>query len=150
MTKTYDPRMHTAEHILNAIMDRTFGCGRCFSAHIEKKKSKCDYHLSNGVSESDIRGVEGAVNKIIQSDLPVTEEWISRDQAEAHYHVEKLPKDAGERVRIIRVGDADACPCIGPHVASTRAIGPFRITSHTFKDGVLRVRYKLADPSFAG
>ncbi len=44
MKNQFDPRMHSAEHILNQTMDRMFGCGRCFSAHIEKKKSKCDYH----------------------------------------------------------------------------------------------------------
>jgi len=146
MAKTYDSRMHTAEHLLNAIMDRTFGCGRCFSAHIEKKKSKCDYHMPRPVSESDIRDVEAAVNEAIRSNLPVAEEWISKKQATKHYRLEKLPEDAGETVRIVRIGDVDACPCIGPHVASTGTIGAFRITSHTFKDGVLRLRYKLSAP----
>jgi len=37
--KTIDPRMHTAEHILNQTVVRVLGCERCFSAHIEKKKS---------------------------------------------------------------------------------------------------------------
>ena len=31
------PPMHTAEHILNGTMVRMFGCGRSFSAHIEKE-----------------------------------------------------------------------------------------------------------------
>ena len=39
------PPMHTAEHILNQTMIRLFGCGRSRNAHIEKKKSKCDYIL---------------------------------------------------------------------------------------------------------
>jgi hypothetical protein len=37
--------MPSAEHILNQTMDRMFGCGRCFAAHIERQKSKCDYHF---------------------------------------------------------------------------------------------------------
>jgi len=149
MAKTYDPRMHTAEHILNAVMDRTFGCGRCFSAHIEKKKSKCDYHMSHAVSETDIRNVQDAVNDVIRSDLPVTEEGLSKEQADEQYRLDKLPSDAGGTVRIIQIGDVDACPCIGPHVVSTGTIGTFRITSHTFKDGVLRIRYKLSAPNTA-
>ena len=36
--KSYDPRNHTAEHILNQTMVRMFDRGRSFSAHIEKKK----------------------------------------------------------------------------------------------------------------
>ena len=42
--KQTDPRMHSAEHILNQTMVQMYDCGRCFSAHIERKKSKCDYH----------------------------------------------------------------------------------------------------------
>jgi hypothetical protein len=37
--KSIDPHMHTAEHILNQTVVRFLGCERCFSAHIEKKKS---------------------------------------------------------------------------------------------------------------
>ena len=38
--------MHTAEHLLNATMVKTFGCPRSRNAHIERKKSKCDYILN--------------------------------------------------------------------------------------------------------
>ena len=39
------PPMHTAEHILNGTMVKMIGCRRADSAHIERKKSKCDYNL---------------------------------------------------------------------------------------------------------
>ena len=42
------PPMHTAEHILNQTMVRMFGCPRSKNAHIERKKSKCDYELQEG------------------------------------------------------------------------------------------------------
>ena len=32
------PPMHTAEHLLNATMVKTFGCPRSRNAHIERKK----------------------------------------------------------------------------------------------------------------
>ena len=41
--KDYDPVMHTAEHLVNGTIARMLGCGRAFSTHIEKKKSKCDF-----------------------------------------------------------------------------------------------------------
>ena len=37
--------MHSVEHILNQTMVRMFGCERSRNAHIERKKSKCDYTL---------------------------------------------------------------------------------------------------------
>ena len=55
----------------------------------------------------------------------------------------RLPASAGERMRIVIVGHYDRCPCIGPHVDSTAAIGTFRLTSTSHQDGVLRIRYKL-------
>lgn len=33
------PPMHTAEHLLNATMVKTFGCPRSRNAHIERKRA---------------------------------------------------------------------------------------------------------------
>ena len=144
--KTIDPRMHSAEHILNQTMDRMFSCGRCFSAHIEKKKSKCDYRFNRKLSDSEIAEIQDRVNDVIQQNMPVSEKMIARAEAERNYNTEKLPADTGNRIRIINIGDYDACPCIGPHVKSTREIGSFRITTTSFEDGILRIRYKLSAP----
>lgn len=38
--------MHTAEHLLNGTMVKMIGCKRSRNAHIERKKSKCDYPLA--------------------------------------------------------------------------------------------------------
>jgi Ser-tRNA(Ala) deacylase AlaX len=146
MKKTYDPRMHSAEHILNQTMDRMYQCGRCFNAHIERKKSKCDYHFKKALNADEIEEIQSRVNRIIQSDLPVTEAFISKSEAISRFNTEKLPDDAGDSIRIISIGDYDHCPCIGPHVKSSAEIGKFRITSTAFEDGILRIRYKLETP----
>jgi Ser-tRNA(Ala) deacylase AlaX len=143
MKKNYDPRMHSAEHILNQTMDRMYQCGRCFNAHIERKKSKCDYHFKKALNADEIEDIQSQVNRIIQSDLPVKERFISKSEAMSQFNTQKLPDDVGDRIRIISIGDYDHCPCIGPHVKSTAEIGLFIITSTAFDDGVLRIRYKL-------
>lgn len=135
--------MHSAEHILNQTMDRMFACGRCFSAHIERKKSKCDYRFNRDLTGDEVEQLVKRVNDAIDADLAVSEEHIPRKEAEEQFNTERLPPDAGDRIRIVRVGDYDACPCIGPHVRSTKEIGRFRITSKSFEDDVLRVRFKL-------
>ena len=144
MKKQYDPRMHTAEHILNQTIVRMFGTGRCFSAHIEKKKSKCDYRFNRALTEEETRDIEKSVNNVIEVDMPVTEEYLPKAEAKNIFSLERLPEDAGEKIRIIRVGDYDTCPCIGPHVKSTKEIGDFRITSTGFNNGTLRIRFKLS------
>ena len=145
MTQDIDPksRMHSAEHILNQTMVRMFDCGRCFSAHIEKKKSKCDYRFDRPLSDKELKEIEKRVNDIISSDLPVTEDFISKEDARLMFNLERLPDEANDTLRIIRTGDYDAVPCIGDHVTSTQEIGSFRIISSSFDDGVLRIRYKL-------
>lgn len=135
--------MHSAEHILNQTMDRMYRCGRCFNAHIERKKSKCDYHFNKALSPAEIEEIQTRVNQIIESDLPVNERFVTRSAAEDQCNVDKLPADAGDRIRIVSIGDYDHCPCIGPHVTSTAEIGKFKITSTAFDDGILRIRYKL-------
>ena len=135
--------MHSAEHILNQTMDRMFKCGRCFNAHIEKKKSKCDYHFARPLTQKELEEIQTRVNQIIKDDLAVTENYISIAEALANYDTDKLPENAGETIRIIHIGDYDACPCIGQHVTSTGEIARFHITSSSFDNGVLRIRYKL-------
>jgi misacylated tRNA(Ala) deacylase len=145
MKKKYDPRMHSAEHILNQTMDRMFQSGRCFNAHIEPKKSKCDYHFGRALTANEIEEVQSRVNRIIQSDLPVSEKFITKSEAVSRFNTEKLPDDAGDRIRIVSIGNYDHCPCIGPHVRSTSEIGEFRITATDFRNGVLRIRFKLSN-----
>lgn len=145
MSKSYDPRMHSAEHILNQTMVRMFNKGRSFSAHIEKKKSKCDYRFDRNLTPSEIEKIQTSVNNVIRLSLPVIEEFISREEAQRNFNLERLPEDAGDTIRIIRIGDYDACPCSGMHVQSTKEIGEFKIISTGYEDGVLRVRFKLEE-----
>jgi alanyl-tRNA synthetase len=141
--KEYDPRMHSAEHILNQTMVRMFNCGRAFSAHIEKKKSKCDYRIDRNLTQEEILDIEGRVNQVIQSDLLIQEQILSREEASKMISLARLPEDAGEKVRIITVGDYDACPCSGIHAKTTREIGVFKIISSDCTNGFLRIRFKL-------
>ena len=134
---------HTCEHILNATMVAMFGCPRSRNAHVEKKKSKCDYLLDAEPSAETVAEIERKVNEVIASGLDVTVEFVTRDQAASIVDLSKLPEDASETLRIVRIGDYDACACIGAHVSNTSEIGTFRIISHSFADGVWRVRWKV-------
>lgn len=144
--KKYDPRMHSAEHILNQTMDRMFNCGRCFNAHIEKKKSKCDYRFDRPLNQDEILEIQTRVNQIIRADLPINENFLPKEEVIRIYNTEKLPSDIGETIRIVSIGDYDSCPCIGPHAKSTGEIGKFQIASSSFENGVLRIRFKLTTP----
>ncbi len=146
------PPMHTAEHILNSTMVKMFGCPRSRNAHIERKKSKCDYILEQEPTPEQIQELERKVNEIISSNLPVTIEYVSREEAAEIVDLSKLPEDASQTLRIVRIGDYDACACIGAHVENTSEIAPFKIISADFTapeegatHGRWRMRFKLLE-----
>ena len=135
--------MHTAEHILNATMVRMFGCPRSRNAHIERKKSKCDYELAASPTDEQIAAIEATVNEVIARNLDVTIDFVPRSEAAEIVDLSKLPEDVSETLRIVRVGDYDACACAGAHVKNTSEIGTFKILSHDFENGRWRVRWKV-------
>ncbi len=139
------PPMHTAEHILNQTMIRMFGCPRSKNAHIERKKSKCDYLLSEAPTEEQISEIERRVNEVIDSKQTVSCEFMSYDEAGKYVDLSKLPENVSEMLRIVRIGDYDACACIGEHVQKTSEIGRVKLLSHDFQDGRWRIRFKLEE-----
>lgn len=126
-------------------MVRMFNRGRSFSNHIEKKKSKCDYYFDRNLSSEEISEIERRVNEVIEMNLDIKEEFITKDKADNLYNLDRLPEDAGDIIRIIKIGDYDACPCSGLHVNNTKEIGKFQIISSSYENGVLRIRFKLKD-----
>ena len=138
----YEPA-HSCEHLLNATMVKMFGCPRSRNAHVEKKKSKCDYILDAEPTAEQLAQIEAKVNEEIAKNHDVTIEFMNREQAAAIVDLSKLPEDASETLRIVRIGDYDACACIGAHVKNTNEIGRFKIISHSYENGVWRLRWKV-------
>ncbi|MCR5191917.1 MAG: hypothetical protein K6D59_01320 [Bacteroidales bacterium] len=139
------PPMHTAEHILNQTMVRMFGCPRSRNAHIERKKSKCDYLLDAAPTEEQVAEIEARVNEVIRRNLEVTIDFVDRDHVSPEVDLTKLPDDASETLRLVRIGDYDTCACAGTHVRNTSEIGTFKIISHDWNNGTWRLRFKLIE-----
>ena len=139
------PPAHTAEHLLNQTMVRMFGCERSSNAHVERKKSKITYVLERKPDRKQEREIERQMNELIAADLPVTYEYVDRDNLPEGIDPSRLPEDVSQTIRLVRIGDYDVCPCIGKHVRSTSQIGRFELLGtnwdehqHTF-----RIRFKL-------
>lgn len=135
--------MHTAEHLLNQTMIRMFGCERSKNAHIERKKSKINYNLTECPTTEQVQEIERRMNDVIAQNLPVTYEIVNRKDIPEGVALDKLPEDAGDVLRIVRIGDYDTCVCIGKHVETTQDIGSFRITSTSFNEGSFRIVFKV-------
>lgn len=153
--KEEHPQSHTAEHLLNQTMVRMFGCGRSGNAHIERKKSKITYVVDHKPDRKEEKAIADRMNELIEMDLPVTFEFVNiadlTEESTApggkYYGVtlEKLPDDASEVIRLVRIGDYDVCPCIGKHVRSTSQIGRFEMLGTNWDEHLrtFRIRFKV-------
>lgn len=151
------PPAHTAEHLLNQLMMRMFSCERSNNAHIERKKSKISYILDHKPDRKEEREIERQMNELIEQDLPVTFQFVTRaelegivmeaeeDSPESRMDLDRLPTDACDTIRLVRIGDYDVCPCIGKHVRSTSQIGRFEMLGTNWDNDrmAFRIRYKI-------
>ena len=151
------PPAHTAEHLLNQLMMRMFGCERSNNAHIERKKSKISYILDHKPDRKEEREIERQMNELIEQDLPVTFQFVTRaelegivmeaeeDSPESRMDLDRLPTDTSDTIRLVRIGDYDVCPCIGKHVRSTSQIGRFEMLGTNWDNDrmAFRIRYKI-------
>lgn len=139
------PPAHTAEHLLNQTMMRLFGCERSKNAHVERKKSKISYILDHKPTRQEEKEIERRMNELINEDLPVSFEYVTRDNIPEGISLDRLPEDASETLRLVRIGDYDVCPCIGKHVRSTSQIGRFEMLGTNWDEMThsFRIRYKV-------
>ena len=151
------PPAHTAEHLLNQVMVRMFGCERSGNAHVERKKSKITWIIDHKPDRKEEQAIERQMNELIAEDLPVTFHFVTRAEREgmvfdadsgspeSRIALDRLPADASETIRLVRIGHFDVCPCIGKHVRSTGQIGRFEMlgTNWDQEKHAFRIRYKV-------
>ena len=139
------PPAHTAEHLLNQTMIRLFGCERSHNAHVERKKSKMSFFLDHKPTRQEERSIECEMQRLIDEDLPVTFEFVRRDELPEGVSADRLPDDASDTIRLVRIGDYDVCPCIGRHVRSTSQIGRFEMLGTNWDEPTrtFRIRFKV-------
>ena len=139
------PPMHTAEHLLNQTMVRMFGCERSRNAHIERKKSKISYTLATCPTDEQVQQIVNCMNKLIQADLPISYEYVQANEVPPSIKLDRLPANASEVLRLVRIGNYDVCPCIGLHVHSTAELQSFILlgTNWDSERHTFRIRFKL-------
>jgi Ser-tRNA(Ala) deacylase AlaX len=103
------------------------------------------FHLDCKPSRQEEKEIERRMNELIDEDLPVTFEFVTRDSLPEGVSGDRLPDDASETIRLVRIGDYDVCPCIGRHVRSTSQIGRFEMlgTNWDEHERSFRVRFKI-------
>ncbi len=117
-------RMHTGLHLLGVVIPHGVTGG-----NISAARSRLDFDMQNSV---DKQAATAALNRLIEADHTVLSRWIT--QAELQQQPELVrtmsvrpPADV-QRLRLLEIPGVDLQPCGGTHVASTREIGPLRVS----------------------
>ncbi|MBE7383052.1 MAG: threonine--tRNA ligase [Leptolyngbya sp. SIO1E4] len=89
-----------------------------------------DFDSPDSFTDKDLKAIKKEMIKIINKDLPVTQETVSREEAKRRieslgepYKLEIL-EDLEDPITLYHLGDQWWDLCAGPHVASTKALHP--------------------------
>ncbi|WP_375227825.1 alanyl-tRNA editing protein [Roseobacter sp. S98] len=136
-------RVHTALHLMSVAIP--FGVT---GGSISADKGRLDFDMAE--PPQDKEAIADAINEMIAGDAAVSEDWITEAELDAQPDLVKTltvrpPRGSG-RIRLIRIGEADAPvdlqPCGGTHVARLGEIGRVRL-GKTEKKGRMNRRVYL-------
>lgn len=119
-------RLHTAAHILSAVMYSKYG-SLVTGGSVEPDKAKEDYDVQGDEKEVFSKAAE-EVNEVIKKGLEVKIYWLRREEAMKIPGIVKLaarmPPNI-ETLRIVEIPGVDIQADGGPHVKNTIEIGKF-------------------------
>ena len=117
-------RVHTALHLLSVVIPLPVTGGQ-----VGEARGRLDFDMPD--PPEDVEALDQALNRLIDLDLPVTDDWITDADLLANPGLIKTmsvtPPMGQGRVRLVRIGagadQIDLQPCGGTHVARTAEIG---------------------------
>lgn len=136
---------HTATHILTGSAYEVLG-NHVWQAGASKKVDKARIDLTHyeSLSDDDVQRIEERANKVVQENLPVTQRFYNRSDAESKYGFRLYQGGAvpGNNIRVVEIDGFDAEACGGTHVPVTGDVGPIEVIKSTkVQDGVVRLEF---------
>jgi len=121
-------RYHTASHLISNILFRRANA-KITGNQIELDKTRMDFSMKDYSPEKLREFVEEA-NKIIQQNLPITIDYMSREEVMGKPELARLAMGLPEKVkeyRIVRIGDIDEQVDGGTHIKNLKEIGEIEV-----------------------
>ena len=114
-------RMHTAAHILSAVINRKTGA-LITGNQLGIEQSRIDFSLDN-FDKTLIESYVNEANNEIQRNQEIKTYFVDKDHSDAS--LSKLAAGIGdvEEVKIVEIGDVDKQPDGGTHVKNTGEVG---------------------------
>ncbi|MCL7416226.1 MAG: alanine--tRNA ligase [Halalkalicoccus sp.] len=135
---------HTATHIVGHATREVLGEHiRQAGAQKGIERARLDVRHYDRIGREQVKEIERIANELVTDNVPVTEEWPHRNEAEAEHGFDLYQGGIppGERIRLIHVAE-DVQACGGTHVSRTGDIGAIKVVStERVQDGVERLTF---------
>jgi len=141
-------RHHTATHLVGHAARQVLGDHiRQAGAQKSEDSARLDVKHYESITREQVREIERIANEVVMENVPVEQQWIDRNEAEAEYGFDiyqgGIPE--GEQIRLIHA-EADTQACGGTHVSRTGDIGAIKLLgTERIQDGVIRLTYAAGD-----
>ena len=145
-------RHHTATHLVGHAARQVLGDHvRQAGAQKHTTSARLDIRHYESVTREQLKEIERVANELVTENVPVTPEWIDRNEAEARYGFDiyqgGIPE--GEQIRLIHA-DEDTQACGGTHVSQTGDVGAIKLLgTERIQDGVVRLTYAAGEAAIA-
>ncbi len=125
---------HTGEHILSGLIHKLHGLDNV-GFHLGTDDVTMD--ISAPLTREELNHIEGLANEIIYKNIEVKTSFPTAEELSAMEYRSKL--DLTENVRIVEIGEYDACACCAPHVKYTGEVGLIKILDFAKLRGGIRI-----------
>ena len=121
-------RYHTACHLISNILYKRAGA-KITGNQIELEKSRMDFSMEN-YSPDKLQEYVNEANQIIQKDLPITIDHMSREEVLNLPELARLAIGLPDKIRefrIVRIGNVDEQVDGGTHISHLKEIGTIEL-----------------------
>lgn len=131
-------QQHTGQHILSRAFEEILGA-RTIGFHLGKDYVSIDLDIQ-AVSDALREQVEDRANEVVFRGMAVTAKDYAKNDLPTEIRT-RLPIEA-ERVRVVSVGEFDACACSGTHVVNSGQVGLIKVNRIDRAHGGVRVIFR--------
>lgn len=138
-----NPKLHTAEHILWQVLKNKLNLLKNRALQFTENYCRFDFITDKEFGEKDLQEITKTVDEVINKNLKVTIEIISREKAKNIVDLSLIPKNI-DPVRIVKIGDFSIEACGGEHIENTSEIGKFQIIEYKkIGKNTFRIKFTL-------
>lgn len=126
---------HTAEHIVCGLIHSEFGFD---NVGFHLGEFDVIFDVSGPLTREQLDKIEDMANEVVFNNLPIRAYYPTAEELALMSYRAKL--DLTDGVRIVKIGEIDACACCAPHLSSTGQVGQIRLLEFEKHRGGTRIR----------